>query len=116
MSRNYLIFHIKSFREGSVQHFSKINNIFESENKQRKNTVVLTCEFKKKKNTGPSLRGTHFTTLCILRVISLTLREVNKLSFLLKFERFLSKNGKQILVEELSFKSIVASTIGDSYQ
>ena len=42
MSRKNLIFHIKSFREGSVQHFNKINNIFESENKQ------------KQINTGPA--------------------------------------------------------------
>ena len=48
-SRKYLIFHIKSFREGSDQHFKKINNIFESENKQRRNIVVMTCYFKKRK-------------------------------------------------------------------
>ena len=32
ISKKYLIFHIKSFREGPVQHFNKIK-IFESENK-----------------------------------------------------------------------------------
>ena len=33
--------------------------------------------------------------------LSLTLRDVNKLTFRSKFEKFLSKNGKQISVEEL---------------
>ena len=32
-----------------------LNNIFESENKQRKNIVVITCEFKKPIPARPSL-------------------------------------------------------------
>ena len=42
MSRKYLMFHIKFFREGYVQH---LNNIFEYENKQPKKCCG---EFKKK--------------------------------------------------------------------
>ena len=66
ISRKYLIFHIKSFSEGKVQH---LNNIFESENKQLKNHAVITCEFvKKKKNLaqpclGPILPHSGFCEL-----------------------------------------------------
>ena len=102
MSRKYLIFHIKSFREGSVQHF---NNIFEFENKQRKDIVVI-ASLKKRKISAQ---------LCLGPILShsrsLTLRDIIKLSFRLKFERFLSKNGKQTSVEELLFKMIVTPTI-----
>ena len=58
----------------------------------------------------PARPVTHFTTLWIIWVVSLTLRRKQKV-FLLD----VWKNGKQIN-EELSFKSIVAPAIGDSYQ
>ena len=55
-------------------------------------------------------------TFQILWVVSLTLRDINKLSFCSKFERFVSKNGRQTSGEELSFKSIVVLAIAESYR
>ena len=76
--------------------------------KQLRNIVVITLN---KTITSPP-----FTTFCILRAVSLTFRDISKLSLRSKFARFLSQNGKQTSKEELSFKSIVAPTIRDSYQ
>ena len=65
--------------------------------------MVITCELKK--NTDPAQPGTHFTTLWMSSC----------LPYLERHKQDINKNGKQTSVEELSFKSIVAPTIADSY-
>ena len=103
------IYLITSFIDGYIQH---LNVIFESENKHGRIVVVIPFKWKKKRSgLGPIL-----PTFWILWVVSLTLRDINKLSFCSKFERFVSKNGRQTSVEELSFKSIVVLTIAESYR